>query len=227
VWKILPPLGFDPQTVQPVASRYTDWAIPDIPFRERRPKILVSGPPDWWLCSMQATLRCEAHCSVQDTNSSQWHFWKFKSYGMWCCDVEVYSSQTYWRFIVPLSSGSHSPKWVVWTAWNCIWRHYEPSEWREQLAQWQGTTSWRTWIFRQQLFKKELMDGQHGEPAWTITVPMRGVSSYSDPPRSGRVKECLAEPGDGISITFWAACFHLYNSFAPMNKDNILFILTS
>jgi hypothetical protein len=25
--KISPPPGFDPQTVQPVASRYTDWAI--------------------------------------------------------------------------------------------------------------------------------------------------------------------------------------------------------
>ena len=24
----LPPLGFDPRTVQPVASRYTDYAIP-------------------------------------------------------------------------------------------------------------------------------------------------------------------------------------------------------
>ena len=24
-----PPPGFDPRTVQPVASRYTDWAIPD------------------------------------------------------------------------------------------------------------------------------------------------------------------------------------------------------
>jgi hypothetical protein len=23
-----PPPGFDPRTVQPVASRYTDWAIP-------------------------------------------------------------------------------------------------------------------------------------------------------------------------------------------------------
>jgi hypothetical protein len=28
VWKISPPSGFDPRTVQPVASRYTDWAIP-------------------------------------------------------------------------------------------------------------------------------------------------------------------------------------------------------
>ena len=28
VQKISPPLGFDPQTVQPVVSRYTNWAIP-------------------------------------------------------------------------------------------------------------------------------------------------------------------------------------------------------
>ena len=28
VRKISPPLGFDPQNVQPVASRYTDWANP-------------------------------------------------------------------------------------------------------------------------------------------------------------------------------------------------------
>jgi hypothetical protein len=27
VRKISPPQGFDPRTVQPVASRYTDWAI--------------------------------------------------------------------------------------------------------------------------------------------------------------------------------------------------------
>ena len=26
--KILPPPGFDPRTVQPVASRYTDWVVP-------------------------------------------------------------------------------------------------------------------------------------------------------------------------------------------------------
>ena len=28
VRKITPPPGFDPRTFQPVASRYTDWAIP-------------------------------------------------------------------------------------------------------------------------------------------------------------------------------------------------------
>jgi hypothetical protein len=27
-WKSRPPQGFDPRTVQLVASRYTDWAIP-------------------------------------------------------------------------------------------------------------------------------------------------------------------------------------------------------
>jgi hypothetical protein len=30
VRKISPPTGFDPRTVQPVASRYTDWAIPSL-----------------------------------------------------------------------------------------------------------------------------------------------------------------------------------------------------
>jgi hypothetical protein len=29
LWKISPPPGYDPLTVQPVASRYTDYAIPD------------------------------------------------------------------------------------------------------------------------------------------------------------------------------------------------------
>ena len=28
VWKISPPMGFDPRTVQPIASHYTDWTIP-------------------------------------------------------------------------------------------------------------------------------------------------------------------------------------------------------
>jgi hypothetical protein len=28
VWKVLPSLGLDPRTVQPIASRYTDYAVP-------------------------------------------------------------------------------------------------------------------------------------------------------------------------------------------------------
>ena len=35
VRKILPPLGFDPRIVQPLASRYTDWAIPTAKGVER------------------------------------------------------------------------------------------------------------------------------------------------------------------------------------------------
>ena len=35
VRKISPPPGFDPRTVQPVASRYTDWAIPAAFIQDR------------------------------------------------------------------------------------------------------------------------------------------------------------------------------------------------
>ena len=40
VRKISPPAGFDHRTVQPVASRYTDWAIPT-PKRERIDAYLI------------------------------------------------------------------------------------------------------------------------------------------------------------------------------------------
>jgi hypothetical protein len=38
VLKISPPLGFDPRSVQPVASRYTDWANPAHIFDGKDPK---------------------------------------------------------------------------------------------------------------------------------------------------------------------------------------------
>jgi hypothetical protein len=41
MWKISPPPGFDPRTVQPVASRYTDWAIPAHKRLKRRNTVLV------------------------------------------------------------------------------------------------------------------------------------------------------------------------------------------
>jgi hypothetical protein len=37
VQKTSPPLGFDPQTIQPIASRYTDYAIPS-PIRQLQTK---------------------------------------------------------------------------------------------------------------------------------------------------------------------------------------------
>ena len=39
--KISPPPGFDPRTVQPVASCYTDWAPEAVWKFRRRPKSLV------------------------------------------------------------------------------------------------------------------------------------------------------------------------------------------
>jgi hypothetical protein len=40
VRKISPPPGFGPRTVQPVASRYTDWAIPVHPLWQYRGKFV-------------------------------------------------------------------------------------------------------------------------------------------------------------------------------------------
>ena len=41
VWKISPPSGFDPRTVQPVASRYTDYANRPTVFREKNHEIKI------------------------------------------------------------------------------------------------------------------------------------------------------------------------------------------
>ena len=41
--KSRPPPGFDPQTVQPVASRYTDYIIPAHPTLRNLTKITVSN----------------------------------------------------------------------------------------------------------------------------------------------------------------------------------------
>jgi len=42
VRNISPKRGFDSQTIQPVASRYTDWAIP-VPFNERQTTVTQSA----------------------------------------------------------------------------------------------------------------------------------------------------------------------------------------
>ena len=43
---LAPPPGFDPRTVQPVASRYTDWAIPE--FVNIPAWILLTAPLKFW-----------------------------------------------------------------------------------------------------------------------------------------------------------------------------------
>jgi hypothetical protein len=47
VRKISPPPGFDPRTAQPVASRYTDWAIPAHPINIYWPLISELVFLDW------------------------------------------------------------------------------------------------------------------------------------------------------------------------------------
>ena len=46
--KSRPPPGFDPRTVRPVASRYTDWAIPvHIHYANQMQKFLISTKIKW------------------------------------------------------------------------------------------------------------------------------------------------------------------------------------
>ena len=60
--KSRPPPGFDPRTVQPVASRYADWAIPvHILYRVRAQKTITEAMPaikTWKLYRPTFALRC-------------------------------------------------------------------------------------------------------------------------------------------------------------------------
>ena len=58
MWKISSPPGFDPRTAQPVASRYTDWAIPA--------RILVVQPSD---CSLTKE-RLSVQLSIMNISGS-------------------------------------------------------------------------------------------------------------------------------------------------------------
>ena len=62
--KISPPPGFDPRTVQPVASRYTDWAI------------LVHGFCEFWsFCNGVIKYSVLLGCDVQCCVSTAWSLW--------------------------------------------------------------------------------------------------------------------------------------------------------
>ena len=45
VWKISPPPGFDPQTVQPVAGHYTDWATRPTDIEENVISVVYTNFP--------------------------------------------------------------------------------------------------------------------------------------------------------------------------------------
>ena len=61
VWKILPQPGFDPRTVQPVASRYTDWAIPAHMECVIALLICKSCHTVCWNLRFHCTLQCSWH----------------------------------------------------------------------------------------------------------------------------------------------------------------------
>ena len=71
VRKISPPPGFDPRTVQPVASRYTDWGIPT--HHELR------YTPEYHLQHCSSELKSEVKHSIgklpcQYATVGHWHF---------------------------------------------------------------------------------------------------------------------------------------------------------
>jgi hypothetical protein len=68
VWKISPPLGFDPWIVQPVASRYTNWATQPttcpygaLKTLPHHAQVMVGGEVGWgwggaWRCSEECCI---------------------------------------------------------------------------------------------------------------------------------------------------------------------------
>jgi hypothetical protein len=83
-WKISHPPGFDPRTVQPVASRYTDWAIPAYNY------CCVSGLS----CDLQKLFCCEYHETLMS---------KFNFYGITSTAIKLirsYLLNTFQRVII-------------------------------------------------------------------------------------------------------------------------------
>lgn len=66
VWKISPPPGFNPWTVQPVANCYTDYAIPPLPKAGRRKFKEVWSKGSNVVTFNQNTGRELPHISVQN-----------------------------------------------------------------------------------------------------------------------------------------------------------------
>ena len=92
VRKISPPSGFDPRTVQPVASRYTDCAIP-APHLHLAPRLkkewsYTAAPPLDLRGLLQGELyRFVPYCSLLIVNS-----YKFElRYAVWCLRLWVSS----------------------------------------------------------------------------------------------------------------------------------------
>ena len=73
VRKISPPPGFDPRSDQPVASRYTDWAIPAPTITKG-----IRNSPTIYKNKIEKSTGCIFHFPVQKQESpSKWRDWFF------------------------------------------------------------------------------------------------------------------------------------------------------
>ena len=59
--KISPPPGFDPRTVQPVASHYTDWAIPALTHQQNIIKLPTDHQLDIHISIIHLQLLFQKH----------------------------------------------------------------------------------------------------------------------------------------------------------------------
>jgi len=70
VWKISPPPGFNPQTIQPVASRYTDRTIPA--HQTATIMVLKHGGAHVYLTPFQLWPSGMWHNAIQYAGTSVW-----------------------------------------------------------------------------------------------------------------------------------------------------------
>jgi hypothetical protein len=96
MWKIVPPPGFDPQTMQPVASSYTNFAIPATLVNVRIffcGATAPSGPGPPHYQGFTITLR---HTTLHMTPLDEW--------SAWCIDLHMitHNTQTRQTFIFPV-----------------------------------------------------------------------------------------------------------------------------
>ena len=123
VRKISPPSGFNPRTVQPVASRYTDWAIPAHPVNMRTTEITLKLIED--LHSMPC-LWDPSSSAYKDGNKNKW------CHGFIGCEIQRYcqgDGQETPYFGVPISTETQKANKLP-EEWNvtqkCAWFGHKP-----------------------------------------------------------------------------------------------------
>jgi hypothetical protein len=95
VRKISPPPGFNPQTLQPVASRYTDWAIPAL-LSVGHVKILVYSAST----ESEETLHRRIFYACQTIHNPSGTFERGATvHHRMCPYLHLYRGRTFWAFV--------------------------------------------------------------------------------------------------------------------------------